>query len=179
MDFCNGKIWAQGMGLSLVHTPEMGYLQWGKHCTPSECIGVSERVTSALCESCDPKAGEAERCWLLQRSSEGSLRLPASNGKVPSAGKRQTGPGKALSDYTEPALSQRKGLIARCLGKCHRVYTRVTSCIYGEKRCWQLCLLFITLLKACLGTGRRAQLLSEFLLLKLAPCLAPEMGPRR
>lgn len=180
MDFCNGKIWAWGVGLTPGHTPEMKYVQWGRHSAPFlNALGCLRR--SQVIPGCavTPKLGEAERCLLLQRSSEGSLRLPGSNRKVPSAGKRQTGPGKALSDCTQPELSHRKGLIARCLGKCHRVYTHVRSCIYREKRCWQPCLLFITLLKSCLGTGRRVQLLSEFLLLKLAPWLAPQMGARR
>lgn len=161
MDFCSGKIWAQGW---ICKPQKMECLQRGRHSAPTrDALGClkGSRVIPVL--AVIPKLGEAERCWLLQRSSEGSLRLPASNGKVPSAGKCQTGPGKALGDCTEPALSQRKALIARCLGKCHCVYTHVTSCIYREKRCWQPCLLFITLLKACLGTGRGARLLSTSL----------------
>lgn len=160
MDFCNGEIWARGVDFSPVHTSKNGI--FAQSAPTRNALGCL-RGSQAICVCWDPELGEAERCWLLQRSSEGSLRLPASNGKVPSAGKCQTGPGKALGDYTEPALRQRKALIARCLGKCHRVYTHVTSCIYREKRCWQRCLLFITLLKPCLGTGRRAQLLSTSL----------------
>lgn len=161
MDFHNGNIWAWGWICHRCTPQKMEYLQWGTHSAPTrDALGCLRGSRVIPVGAVIPKLGEAERCWLLQRSSEGSLRLPASNGKVPSAGKCQPGPGKALGDYTEPALSQRKGLIARCLGKCHRMYTHVTSCIYWEKRCWQPFLLFITLLEACLRTGRRPQLLS-------------------